>query len=91
MEITKETIERLWYLQTWSFDFECFTKIYTRKGEDPENQHSLASHMWRKYQECNNNLLRFWKLNDSGNQKSIMNYLNEKEFEAEFQKNMRCE
>jgi len=87
MEINKEMLERLWYLRTWCFDFELFSKIYIREGENPESQHSLANHMWRKFNnECNTGLLSFWKANDSGNQESIIKYLNSDEFEKRFKK-----
>ena len=88
MEINKETIERIWYFSTWSCDFALFRKIYTRGQENPDNQHSLANHMWRKFKDCDNNFLVFFRQNDLGNQKAIIDYLNSKEFDTTFKRDM---
>ena len=84
----KNEIEKLWYLQTWSMNLEMFKKVFNRTGEDSNNEHSLANHMWRKYTAGGHNFLSFWKQCDSGNQQAIVNYLNSSEFEESYNKNM---
>ena len=89
MQITKEIIERLWYMRTWCCNFELFTKIYKRDGEDVNAKHSLASHMWRKFNsECKADFLVFWRVNDKDNQRAILKYLNSDEFEKRFKHDM---
>lgn len=76
-------------MRTWCMDFALFKKIYTREGEKAEDEHSLASHMWRKFTtEHNNDLLSFWRANDKQNQRDLIKYLNSDEFEKRFKKDM---
>ena len=73
--ITKEIIERLVKLQTWDMSKRYFDEIFKRTGENPEHEHSLSSHLWRKYTDGGHNFLRFWGQLDSGNQNIILDEL----------------
>ncbi len=85
----KETINRLWYMRNWCMDFELFKKVYLRERENPDSEHSLASHMWRKFSiEYHNDFLSFWRANDRENQRALIKYLNSDEFEKRFKQNM---
>ena len=79
-----ETIEQLWYLQTWSMDLALFKQIFVRNGENADNEHSLANHMWRKYIASGHNLLTFWRQCDSGNQRAILEYINSSVFKESY-------
>lgn len=75
MEITKEIMDRLHKLQHWDMGFSLFATLFNRGGENPNDEHSLASHMWRKFRALDNNLLSFWMQCDTFNKESILNYL----------------